>query len=70
VLSAVTLAGVVVDQHADDATRGSGHRHLPRAQQRHAVEPELARGDRRELGVEVVGEGEDAADDVVGTDRP
>ena len=41
---------------------------LARAQQRHAVEAQAAGGNGREVGVEVVGQGEDAADDVVGAD--
>src|SRR6266536_4528538 len=69
VLGAMLLVGVVVDEHADDAPQGSGDRHLARAQQRHATEAQAAGGHGRELRVEVVGEGEDAADDVVGPDR-
>ncbi len=46
----------------------AGDGHLAGAQQRHAVEAQAAGGDGGEVGVEVVGEGEDAADDVVGTD--
>src|SRR3954470_7749186 len=65
---AVGLVGVVVDEHADDAPERAGDRHLAGAQQRHAVEAQAAGGDGREVGVEVVGEGEDAADDVVGPD--
>src|SRR3954447_19599359 len=60
----VPVVRVVVDQHADDHRQRARHRHLARAQQRHAIEPELARGDRGELGVEVVREREDAAHDV------
>ena len=39
---------------------------LAHAQERHALEAHVARGDGRELGVEVVGHREDAVDDVVG----
>ena len=51
-------------------TRGSapGDRDLARAQQRHAAQAHLARGDGRELGVEVGREREDAAHDRVGVE--
>src|SRR6266550_1240697 len=65
---AMRLAGVVVDEHADDVPQRAWDGHLAGTQQRHAVEAEAAGGDGREVGVEVVGEGEDAADDVVGPD--
>jgi len=68
VLGRVPLGRVVVDEHADDVAEGAGDGHFAGAQQRHATEAQAAGGDRRELGVEVVGEGEDAAHDVVGAD--
>ena len=68
-LGCVALLGVVVDQHADHARQRAGHGDLARAQQRHALEAERARRDRRELGVEVVRRGEDAADDVLRRER-
>src|SRR3954463_3949091 len=60
----VPVVRVVVDQDADDHRQRAGHRHLAGAQQRHAVEAELAGGGRGELGVEVVRQREDAAHDV------
>jgi hypothetical protein len=69
VLGGVVVLGVVMDQHADHARQRARHRDLARAQQRHAVEAEGARGDGGELGVEVVGGREDAADDVLGRER-
>src|SRR3954452_5331793 len=65
----VPVVGVVVDQHPDHHRQRAGHRHLAGAQERDALEAELARRDGGELGVEVVGEGEDAADDVVRAER-
>ena len=57
----VGVGGVVVHEHADHARQRAGHRDLARAQQRHALEADVARGDGRELRVEVVGQREDAA---------
>ncbi len=42
VAGVVALRRVVVDQHADHPRQRARHRHLPRAQQRHGVEPERA----------------------------
>ena len=61
-----SVGRVVVDHHPDHARQRAGHRHLPSAQQRHAVQAERASRDRRELGVEVVGQREDAADHRLG----
>ncbi len=41
----VVLGGVVVDQHPDDPRHRARHGDLARAQQRHVLEPEGARGD-------------------------
>jgi len=52
---------VVVHHHPDHALKRLRHGDLARAQKRHAVEAELPRGDGRELGVEIVGDREEAA---------
>jgi hypothetical protein len=57
-----------MDQHPDHARQRARHGDLAGAQQRHALEAERTRGDRGKLGVEVVGGGEDAADDVLGVE--
>src|SRR4051794_15085461 len=69
VAALVRLVRVVVDQDADDPRHRARDRHLACAQQRDAVEAEPARGDGGELGVEVLGQREDAADHEVGTER-
>src|SRR3954454_8409717 len=55
---------VVVEQHPDHARHRTGDVHLSRAEQWHAVEAGLARRDGGELGGEILGDGEDAADRV------
>ena len=55
-----------MDHHPDHARHRAGDRDLPRAEQRHRVEAEVAGGDGGELGVEVVGGGEQAADHRLG----
>src|SRR5919199_2349618 len=62
----VVVGRVVVDEHPQHARQRARHRDLARAEQRHAVEADVARRDRGELGVEVGGEREDAAHDVLG----
>ncbi len=65
----VGVVGVVVDQHPDHVRHRLRDGDLLRAQQRHAVEADRAGGDGGELGVEVAGGGEDAADDVLRLER-
>src|SRR4051794_28556075 len=56
---------VAVDEHADDARQGPLDGELARTQQRYIAEPDAACGGGRELGSEVVGRGEDHADQIV-----
>ena len=61
----VLVAGVAVDQHADDARqRARAWRSRARTAAARGSKPMLRAATRRELGVEVVGEREDAAHDV------
>ena len=60
----VVRRGVVVGEHSDHSLHRPGDVELTIAEQRHAVEPDRPRADRRELGVEVVGAGEDHGDEV------
>src|SRR5574342_102005 len=61
--------GVDVDEHANGARQGPRHGDLPRADHGdHAPAAPLARGARREVGVEVVGHREDGPDDLLGPD--
>jgi hypothetical protein len=55
-----------VQQHADDASHRAGDVELARAEQWHLVEPEAPGRDGRELGVQVVGRREQAADHLLG----
>ena len=60
------VGGVAVHEHPDHPRQRARDRDLAGAQQRHPAEADVPGGDRRELGVEVLGEREDAAHEVVG----
>ena len=68
-LGLVVVVAVVVHQHADHARQRPGHGDLARAQQRHPIEPQPPCGDGGKLGVEIVGQREDAAHHHVGRQR-
>ncbi len=58
--------GLDVREQPDDARHRALHPHLLRADERHVVQAELARGERRRDRRQVAGGGEDDADDVRG----
>src|SRR4051794_6160321 len=65
VLGLVAVGRVVVDQDADYPWERARHLDLLGAEQRHAIEPEVAGRDRGELRIQVGGGREDAAHDLV-----
>src|SRR4051812_13510299 len=66
VLRFVAVARVVVDQHSDHTGKRTRDLDFLGAEKGHLVEPEVARRDSRELGVQVGGGGEDAAHHLLG----
>ena len=62
----IAFAALTVARAGALASFRLGHVDLAGADQRNRVQPEPARGDGRELGVQVGGGGEDAAHDVLG----
>src|SRR6185312_4991332 len=69
VLGRVLLVGVVMQHEPDDPWHRAGDGDLACTQQRDLIEAELAGGERRELGVEVVCDREDAAHHRLGGER-